>query len=185
MRLRDTVVILGVRASEPDPEFGYLNIGERLTDIPEARQLVGFVEKPSVGRTTELIAHGALWNTMVTCGTVDALWSLGRNTEPHLIETLDSLVPLIGTPYESEAIEYIYRAHLPVSFSKNILQRASKQLAVVELAGVEWSDWGRAERIEAVLARRRTRSTRMTSPSSSSETSNLNVPQRAQVKSPC
>src|SRR5678815_1983736 len=37
-RIRDLVVILGFRPSEPDPDFGYLRIGERLTDVPEAHR---------------------------------------------------------------------------------------------------------------------------------------------------
>lgn len=156
-RIRDLVVILGVRPTEPDPDFGYLRIGERLTDIPEANQLDGFVEKPSVALAQELIGAGALWNTMVTCGTVDALWALGRSTEPHLIDILDCLVPLVGTRDESDAIEYIYRAYLPVSFSADMLERAANQVVVIELDGVEWSDWGRPERVETVLALRRTR----------------------------
>lgn len=156
-RIRDLVVILGVRPTEPDPDFGYLRIGERLTDIPEANWLVGFVEKPSVAHAQELIGAGALWNTMVTCGTVDALWALGRATESHLMDILDCLVPLIGTCDESDAIEYIYRAYKPVSFSADMLERGAKQRAVIELDGVEWSDWGRPERVETVLALRRTR----------------------------
>lgn len=119
------------------------------------------MEKPSVARAEELIGAGALWNTRVTCGTADSLWSLGRSTEPHLIEVLDSLVPLIGTPDESDAIDYIYRACRPVSFSTGILERAPKRLAVIELDGLEWSDWGRPERIETVLALRRNRALTM------------------------
>jgi mannose-1-phosphate guanylyltransferase len=140
---RDLVVILGVRPTEPDPDFGYLQIAERLTDIPEANRLVGFVDKPSVARAQELVGAGALWNTMVTCGTLNALWALGRSTRSHLMSTLDSLVPLIGTPDESDAIEYIYRAHRPVSFSADMLERAANQVVAIELDGVEWSDWSR------------------------------------------
>ncbi len=156
-RMRDTVAILGARPNEPEPDLGYLSLGERLTDVPEARRLTAFVEKPSVTRAMKLITDGALWNTMVACGTMDALWALGRSTEPHLIDTLDSLVPLIGTSDESDAIEYIYRTHRPLSFSTDMLERASTQLAVIELDGVLWSDWGRPERVETILALRRTR----------------------------
>jgi mannose-1-phosphate guanylyltransferase len=157
-QLRDTVVILGVRPSEPDPELGYLTLGEPLTQIPRVRRLVGFIEKPTVTRAGELADAGALWNTMVACGTVEALWALGRATEPQLLDILDSLVPLIGTRDESDAIEYIYRAFLPVSFSRDMLERAPDRLAALELEGVEWSDWGQPERIETVLALRRSRS---------------------------
>src|SRR5215210_4239083 len=45
-RMRDRVVILGVRPTEPDPELGYLSLGKRMTEIPEVRDVVGFIEKP-------------------------------------------------------------------------------------------------------------------------------------------
>jgi mannose-1-phosphate guanylyltransferase len=157
-RMRDRVVILGVRPNEPDPELGYLALGTQLTEIPEVRRLEGFVEKPPVDDCVGLIKRGALWNTMVTCGTVEALWELGRASEPQLLDILDSLVPLIGTPDEDDAIEYIYRAYLPVSFSRDILERSPDRLCAMELADVEWSDWGKPERIETVLALRRARS---------------------------
>ena len=156
-QLRDTVVLLGARPSEPDPELGYLVLGPRLTHVSRVRRLAGFVEKPSVVRASELIKGGALWNTLVVCGTVDALWELGRTTEPQLLDIMDSLVPLIGTEDETDAIEYIYRAFLPVSFSRDVLERGPQRLAALPLDGVEWSDWGRPERIETVLALRRSR----------------------------
>jgi mannose-1-phosphate guanylyltransferase len=156
-RMRDKVVILGVQPTEADPELGYLSLGDRLTEVPEVRQLVGFIEKPSVLACQELRERGALWNTMVTCGSVDALWELGRQAEPQLLDILDSLVPLVGTQDEDDAVQYVYRAYLPVSFSRDILERAPERLCALELEGVEWSDWGKPERIENVLALRRSR----------------------------
>src|SRR5439155_26842281 len=143
--------------NEPDPELGYLSLGDRLVEVPEVRKLIGFVEKPSVQLAQELSTQGALWNTMVTCGTVDALWELGRATEPRLLDILDSFVPMVGTADEDDAIEYIYRAYLPVSFSRDMLERAPTRLCAMGLEGVEWSDWGRPERIETVPALRRSR----------------------------
>lgn len=154
-QLRDTVILLGARPGAPHAELGYLSLGEPLTEIPQVRRLTGFVEKPSTAVAHELTAHGALWNTMVTCGSVDALWSLGRAAEPQLLDILDSLVPLVGTKDETDAIEYIYRAYLPVNFSRDIVERVPERLAALELEGVDWSDWSRAEQIEAVLALRR------------------------------
>jgi mannose-1-phosphate guanylyltransferase len=156
-RMRDKVVILGVQPTEADPELGYLSLGERLAEVPEVRQLVGFIERPSIGICQDLREKGALWNTMVTCGSVAALWELGRQAEPQLLDILDSLVPLVGTTDEDDAIEHVYRAYLPVSFSRDILERAPNRLCALELEGVEWSDWGKPERIENVLALRRSR----------------------------
>jgi mannose-1-phosphate guanylyltransferase len=156
-RMRDTVVLLAATPTEPDPELGWIPRGAVLAEVPLVRSVVGFVEKPTVQVANELWSGGALWNTMVTCGTVDALWELGRATEPQLIDILDSLVPLIGTPDEDDAIDFIYRAYLPVSFSHDMLERTHGKLAAIELDGVDWSDWGRPDRIETVLALRRSR----------------------------
>jgi mannose-1-phosphate guanylyltransferase len=156
-RLRDVVVILGVRPSNAIPDLGYLSLGPSLMDAPEAKRLVDFVEKPSVVRAQELIVAGALWNTMVMCGTVDALWSLARTVKPHLIDMLDCLVPLIDTPDESDAIDYIYRAQPPVNFSTDVLGREQQHIAAIEVDGIEWCDCGHPERIETVLAQRRSR----------------------------
>jgi len=156
-RMRDRIVILGATPREADPELGYLSLGSPLTEIPQVKTVVGFVEKPAVAVAQELREKGALWNTMVTCGTVDALWELGKATDARLMDILDSFVPLVGTPDEDDAIEYIYRAYLPVSFSRDMLERAPHRLAAMEMEGVEWSDWGRPESIENVLALRRSR----------------------------
>lgn len=153
-RMRDQVVLLGARPTDADPDLGYLTLGEQLIEVPDVRRMAGFIEKPSELRAQALVERGALWNTMVAVGSVDALWELGRATEPQLLDILDSLVPLIGTPDEDDAIEYIYRAYLPVNFSRDMLERAPERLCVMELDGVEWSDWGKPERVEAVLATR-------------------------------
>ena len=151
--MRDIIVILGVRPSEADPGLGYLRLGPRLIDVPEARRLADFVEKPSVVRAQELIVAGALWNTMVMCGTVDALWSLARSTKPHLIDVLDCLVPLIDTPDESDAIDYIYRTQPAVDFSTDMLEREQQGIVAIEVDGIVWSDCGQPAGVEAVLAR--------------------------------
>jgi mannose-1-phosphate guanylyltransferase len=154
---RDVVVLLGVRPSKPEQDLGYLSLGPRLREAPEARRLVDFVEKPALSRAQELVAAGALWNTMVMCGTVDALWSLARTTKPHLIDVLDCLVPLIDTPDESDAIDYIYRAQPPVNFSTDVLEREKRAVVAIEADGIDWCDCGQPERIERVLALRRSR----------------------------
>jgi mannose-1-phosphate guanylyltransferase len=156
-QLRDAVIVLGARPGDADTELGYLALGDKLTHVPRLHRVASFIEKPSAGRAAELVGHGALWNTMVACGTVDALWELGRASEPQLLDILDSFVPLVGTRDETDAIEYIYRAILPVSLSSDVFERGADRLAAFELEDVAWSDWGRPERIESVLAQRHAR----------------------------
>ncbi len=156
-RMRDTIVVLGARPTDPDPHLGYLELDEMRIRLPPLHRVRAFVERPTVARAHDLTTLGALWNTRVACGTVEAFWELGRKTQPHLMGILDAMVPLVGTEHEAEAIEYVYRAYCPVNLSAGFLAAAPGRLAVLELDGVQWSDWGRSERIETTLALRRTR----------------------------
>jgi mannose-1-phosphate guanylyltransferase len=154
-QMRDRVVVIGAPPNEPDPELGYLTLGA--TALPGARRVAGFVEKPSVVNAAALIRIGALWNTMVMCGTVGAFWELGRASDPELVDLLEAFVPLVGTPDEADALEHVYRTCRPASFSRDIAERSPEHLVAMSLDGVEWSDWGRPERVETVLALRRSR----------------------------
>jgi mannose-1-phosphate guanylyltransferase len=51
------------------------------------------------------------------------------------------------------ALNAIYRDMPAKNFSSDLLQRVPEQLAVVELTGVLWSDWGKPERIAETLRR--------------------------------
>ena len=154
-RNRDKVVLVGAQPNEADPELGYVSLGpvaERGVNAVSA-----FVEKPNQQRAGELVAEGALWNTMVCCGSVQAFWDIGRAGAPHLIELLENLVPLIETEDEDAALTAVYSMAPVVGFSREILERSPEKLLAFALEGVEWNDWGRADRIEATLSRRRAR----------------------------
>jgi hypothetical protein len=66
-------------------------------------------------------------------------------------------VPLIDTPDESDAIDYIYRAQPAINFSSDVLERERQRVVAIEVDGVAWSDCGQPERVETVLALRRSR----------------------------
>ena len=152
-RFRELVVLLGVPPTEPDPELGYIVLGPQITGTPELRQVEAFIEKPEPARAREISRAGALWSTMVACGTATALWELGRSTSPYLLGVLDALVPLIGTEEEDEAIDYIYRATRPVSFARDVCERGGARVAAMAIPDIDWSDLGRADRVERVRAR--------------------------------
>ena len=152
---RDMVVLLGIEPTEPDPELGYIVLGAPLTEVPDVRIVESFVEKPSVASAMELSRSGALWSTMVVSGSVSALWELGRTAKSQLFDDLDSLVDIIGTEDEDDAIDYIYRSCPSISFSRDICQRAPQRIAAMSIGNIEWSDFGKPERIEKVIARRK------------------------------
>jgi mannose-1-phosphate guanylyltransferase len=150
---RDKVVLVGARPDEVDPELGYISLGATLAGTSASR-VSGFLEKPNTARAAELVSEGALWNTMVCCGTVRAFWELGRAGSPALIDLLENLVPLIDTDDEDAALAAVYSLAPVTGFARELLERSPERLLVTPLEGVEWSDRRRAERNHATLARR-------------------------------
>ena len=148
--------MLGVLPTEPDPELGYLSLGDALGDGTRAGHRVR--REAVAAPRREAALGGALWNTMVTCGTVDALWELAREPNRALIDILDAFVPLVGTADEDDAIESDLPRVPGVSFSRDMLERAPGNIAAIELEGVEWSDWGAPSASRPCLRAARARS---------------------------
>jgi mannose-1-phosphate guanylyltransferase len=153
--LRERLVLLGVRPDGPEPDYGWVYRGRQLLDLEgqKVHAVRTFLEKPSSEDARAAREDGALWNTMIMAAKVETFWRLGWRYLPDLMFRFDCYVEAIGTPAEDEALASIY-SDMPIrNFSSDLLQRARTEVATIELEGVLWSDWGRAERIAETLAR--------------------------------
>jgi mannose-1-phosphate guanylyltransferase len=146
------LVLVGVEPDEAEVEYGYIETG-RPGDAVAA--VTSFVEKPDADQAAMAIARGALWNTMVMAGTVEAFWQAGREALPTTMACFDELVSVIDTPAERATLEALYDRLPRANFSRDVLGPAARRCLAVRMAGVEWSDWGRAERIEETVQRLR------------------------------
>ena len=154
---RDLVVLMGVEAASPETEYGWIEAHETPLPLPgePAFPIRRFWEKPSARLAERLFDRGALWNTFVMVGWVDAFLALAARTAPALLRALAPLRQVIGTEEESQTAEQVYRrlAATPSGFSERILAPATEGLATVRVKGVEWSDWGHPERVVATMRR--------------------------------
>jgi mannose-1-phosphate guanylyltransferase len=153
--LPQRLVLLGVRPDEPEPDYGWIFPGRELLDLEGQRvhAVRTFLEKPSAEDARAAREEGALWNTMIIAAKVETLWRLGWRYLPELMFRFESYVEAIGTPMENAALTSVYADMPNRNFSSDLLQRARTEVAAIELEGVLWSDWGRAERIAETLAR--------------------------------
>jgi mannose-1-phosphate guanylyltransferase len=151
----DRVVILGVAPDRLELDYGWIQPGQPFTDLPgEPVQAVhSFLEKPDAAQADAAILTGALWNTLVFAANVDLLWTLGWQCLPDMMPLFERLSQTIGGSEEGRALNAIYREMPAKNFSSDLLQRVPEQLAVIELTGVLWSDWGKPERIIETLRR--------------------------------
>ena len=153
--LPDRVVMLGLAPDRLELEYGWIQPGQSLASRPgESVQAVhSFLEKPDAGQADAALRTGALWNTLVCAANVELLWTLGRRCLPDMMPLFEQLSQAIGGPEEGRALKAIYRNMPTKNFSSDLLQLVPGKLAVVELTGVLWSDWGKPERIAETLRR--------------------------------
>ena len=151
--LQDRILLLGVRPTHLELDYGWVNVGGILgwNGSSCLRQVDSFVEKPSPLEALQAMSNGALWNTLVMVAKVDTLWKLGWQCIPVIMERFERLGKAIGTVHESQTLHQLYRNMPLVNFSSEVLQKVPERLGVIELEEVLWSDWGRPERIRETL----------------------------------
>ena len=151
----DRVVMLGVAPDRLELDYGWIQPGQSLADPPDepVQAVRSFLEKPDASQADAALRAGAFWNTLVFAANVDLLWTLGWQCVPDMMPLFKRLSQAIGGPEEGRALKAIYRDMPAKNFSSDLLQRVAEKLAVVELTGVLWSDWGKPERIAETLRR--------------------------------
>jgi len=151
--LTDRMILLGVRPSHLELDYGWMSVGGAVGWSEGAciRRIQSFVEKPDLADGMRLMSVGALWNTLVLVAKVETLWKSGWLCFPDMMERFEQLRRSIGTPAEGTTLQAIYQDMPSQNFSRQVLQSPAVQLGVMELDGVLWSDWGRPERIVETL----------------------------------
>ena len=152
-RVRERVILLGAIPNSPEGEYGWIRPGQVLAGNPRVpiHAVEEFVEKPDEQTVQALSQKGGIWNTMIVTAYGQRLWALGEQWCPDMLSLFQRLQKTIGTPQETLTLEKIYQEMPQQNFSKNFLERIVTHLAIMELQGILWSDWGRPERIIETL----------------------------------
>jgi mannose-1-phosphate guanylyltransferase len=155
IKLKDRLIMLGVSPDRLEPEYGWIHPGRNLGGIEgnPVRTVEAFVEKPSLDRCRFAMASGGLWNTFILATQVESLWEMGWRCFPEMMSLFERYAAAIGTPQEGTVLDAIYQVMPSQNFSRHLLQRFSEQVAVTEMNGVLWCDWGKPERILETLSR--------------------------------
>ncbi len=153
------LVLTSAVPDHPETEYGWIQPGAFVDEIDgEARRVLRFHEKPSELEAARFFEGGFLWNTLNMAVKAQTLWTLGWAFHPEMMKRFERLIEAIGTLREAAALADVYDGMPSVNFSKGILERAVDQALVLPMRGVEWSDWGRPERIAQTLERAAARS---------------------------
>jgi mannose-1-phosphate guanylyltransferase len=151
------VVLLGMRPSEAEPEYGYIVPGKRLhgLSVPETCEVSLFIEKPQRDLARDLIARGGLWNTLVMVFKAKTFLNAVSKIAPWLYGSFERICRAVGTPALGNLMKEVYQQMQPVNLSKGLLERfpleRPLELCVLPVCGIHWSDWGSEPRILRVL----------------------------------
>jgi mannose-1-phosphate guanylyltransferase len=152
-----SLVLLGAEPRYAEPEYGYVIPAAGGPKPPQLglRRVLTFVEKPTPAAAGDLIALGALWNTLVMTFRPKTLMDLIARVEPSLRTAFERIRLAIGSPRAAAVVEEVYRDLAPVNFSRTVLaaipNRRSASLWVLPARGVSWCDWGSEQRIMSTL----------------------------------
>lgn len=146
-RRPDKLVLLGAVPDAPEVDYGWIEPERPVPPADDGMQVSRFREKPDAREAEAMFRSGCLWNTMVMAVKVSTLWEMGRACLPEMMEHFDALLPALGGPRESFALEETYRRLGTFNFSRDLVERLPGQVMVLPMTGVEWSDLGRPARI--------------------------------------
>lgn len=162
----DAVVMLGAEPNYPEPEYGWIE------PAPAARpggRLVShginaLCEKPDREQAERLYAGNWLWNTRVIAAKARTLWTSAQALMPDMTERFEMVGRVAEAVREERvpeehltlALEHAY-AYMPsADFFTDVLAQVIEQgrvkPLVLPMMGVQWSDWGRPERIVNTLS---------------------------------
>jgi mannose-1-phosphate guanylyltransferase len=151
----EVVVLLGVEPTAPETEYGWIEPDPAPLPIPgePAFPIRRFWEKPSTRLAERLFERGALWNSFVMVGWVDAFLGLTGRVASDLLRALQPLRAAVGTPDEAAAAERVYSGLACTGFSERVLVPGARGLVSVRAKNVDWSDWGHPQRVIATMRR--------------------------------
>ena len=147
-----TVVLLGIEAESPETEYGWIERAPWPLDGEIGYPVLRFWEKPSLALAERLLRVGALWNSFIMVGRVEAFLDVIAAGAPELVAAFTP-VRTAATWRESEVVERIYATTPALNFSERVLIPAARRLATVRVKDIEWSDWGHPERVVASIRR--------------------------------
>jgi mannose-1-phosphate guanylyltransferase len=151
--LKNQLILLCARPDRLELEYGWIVPGAKLGSVDGhyLRSVEQFHEKPDFGIARKAMSSGALWNTFVFVTQAGTLWQLGHRYCPEMMRQFERLFKAINTSDEKSVLESVYRKLPQCNFSADVLEHAVSNTAVLEMEGVLWCDWGRAERIATTL----------------------------------
>ncbi|MFQ5779872.1 MAG: sugar phosphate nucleotidyltransferase [Nitrospiria bacterium] len=151
----DQIVILGIRPEGPEVEYGWIEPADAVSGYPDGgvKRVRRFFEKPDRQLAQKFFQEGYLWNSFVSIVKAKTLIEMTKACLPHIWGHFERMLAAIGTDRELPVIEEEYRGMEGANLSRTVFEKKARNISVVEVEDVYWSDWGDGERVISTLKR--------------------------------
>ena len=149
----ELLVLLGATPDSPDTDYCWLEPGKRIVEFLRLFELHGVWNRPSRSLAKTLWQSGCLSSTSVLVGQVRVLLSLIGMYFPQLSTSFEHLSSVLGIESEKERVEEIYRTISHQDLLNKVSGNCPGNLAVLPVAGVDWNELRKPERVMTALGR--------------------------------
>jgi mannose-1-phosphate guanylyltransferase len=154
------LVTLGIEPSRPETGYGYIHApdewigGEGPHDVPSAREVNRFTEKPDRETAERFLREGTYyWNSGMFVWRVDTVLEEIRTWMPNLHQAMSGLRSTLGAAEFQEALGEAYAALESASIDRGVMEKCTRIL-LLPASGMGWSDVGGWEALREAMARR-------------------------------
>lgn len=134
----DVLVTFGIRPTQPDTNFGYIQVGEAIGDrLHYAKR---FAEKPDDARAAEYVRDGYLWNSGIFVWRAGVFIKSLEAADPSLASAVKPLASASEPSAFEQSLKRVFPGLDPISVDYALLEKATN--VVVLEAGYDWDDLG-------------------------------------------
>lgn len=154
-REEGTLNIVEVAATEPNTNYGYVEVGKVLKNVDgtDVYELKRFVEKPDFETAKEFVMDGNfLWNTGIYVWKTSVLLDKYRQHKPDTYAKLMQMFEAYGTPAQDKVVGDVYPTLSSISIDYAIMENVDPREVRIIKADLGWSDIGNWEAIWQTLA---------------------------------
>jgi len=146
-RREELLVVLGLRPTRPETQYGYIQAGEASPD--GYRPVLRFTEKPEPAEAERFLTSGGhYWNSGVFIWRAGVILGALERHAPGVFRPLETLAGLAG-PLSGEVLRSAYAAVERISVDYAVLERADN--VVMLPADFAWDDLGQWTSLHRVL----------------------------------
>jgi mannose-1-phosphate guanylyltransferase len=132
-----SVVLLGTPPRSTETVHGWIEPGRPIDHSGDILQVRSFCDRPSPRFARQLIDRGALWNTLIMVGHVDAFLNIITAARAGLANAFNGC---LWDGAEVNIADPVYQRFYAVDFSRDVLSIQPQQLLTLRAAVPGWND---------------------------------------------